>query len=46
MGDLVIFGQRKGGISSEIQHMTPGFAQASSRLRITITRILGGIRVD
>jgi predicted membrane protein len=46
MGDLIIFGQHKGGISSDIQHMTPGFAQASSRLRISITRIFGSIRVD
>ncbi len=46
LGDLVIFGQHKGGISSEIQHMTPGYAQAPGKLRITVTRIFGGIRVD
>ena len=46
LGDLVIFGQQKGGISSEIQHMTPSYALASSKLRISITRIFGSIRVD
>ena len=45
-GELVIFGQHKGGVSSEIQHVTANYPQATSRLKITITRVFGSIRVE
>ena len=45
-GDLFILGQRKGGISTEIQHVTPSYPLASNRLKVTITRIFGSIRVE
>src|SRR5437660_6203642 len=43
LGELVIFGQRKGGFSSEIQHMTPNYAQVTNRMKISITRVFGSI---
>ncbi|HEY6191527.1 MAG TPA: cell wall-active antibiotics response protein LiaF [Bacteroidota bacterium] len=45
-GDLMILGQRKGGISTEIQHVTPNYATATNRLKVTITRVFGSIRVE
>jgi len=45
-GNLVIFGQHKGGISSEIQHVTPNYPAAPSRLKITITKVFGNIKVE
>jgi cell wall-active antibiotic response 4TMS protein YvqF len=45
-GDLVILGQHKGGISTEIQHVTPSYPLASNRLKVTITRVFGSIRVE
>ncbi|HYQ85793.1 MAG TPA: cell wall-active antibiotics response protein LiaF [Bacteroidota bacterium] len=44
-GELVIFGQRKGGFSSEIQHLTPNYPQATNRMKISITRVFGNINV-
>ena len=46
LGELVIFGQRKGGFSSEIQHMTPNYAQVTNRMKISITRVFGSINVS
>jgi lia operon protein LiaF len=45
-GDLIILGQRKGGISTEIQHVTPNYPLASNRLKVIITRVFGSIRVE
>ncbi len=44
-GELTIFGQRKGGFSSEIHHLTPNFGQATNRMKISITRVFGNINV-
>lgn len=45
-GELLIFGQQKGGMSSEIQHVTASYPLASSRLKISISRVFGRIRVE
>jgi predicted membrane protein len=45
-GELIISGQRKGGFSSEIQHLTPDYDQASNRMKISITRVFGAINVS
>jgi hypothetical protein len=46
LGDLTIFGQRKGGISSDIQHLTPDYSAAASRMKVTVSRVFGRISVE
>ncbi|MBA4311244.1 MAG: hypothetical protein C0417_01300 [Chlorobiaceae bacterium] len=46
LGSLMIFGQRKNGFSSDLQTITPEYETAPGKLFITITKVLGDIRVD
>jgi len=44
-GDLIIFGQHKGGFSTNLQTATPAYQTASNRLKISIRKVFGNIRV-
>jgi predicted membrane protein len=46
LGSLIIFGQSKNGFSSDLQSKTPEYENASGKLIITITEVLGDIRVE
>ena len=45
-GEMVILGQRKGGISSDMQVATPQFSSSPNRLSIHITKVFGDVRVE
>ncbi len=45
-GTLDILGQHRGGFSSDIQTTTPDYSSVQSRLKITITRVFGDVRVQ
>lgn len=44
-GDIQVNDQHKDGISSSLDYNSPGFETASRRLRITVSRIFGDVKV-
>ena len=44
-GDLSILGQYKSGISSDITISTPAYASSTRRMKITISKVFGNVRV-
>ena len=44
-GEMTIFGQRKGGISSELQVETPSYQASPRRMKIMVSKVFGNIRV-
>ncbi len=44
-GELSIFGQQKSGVSTTMNIAMPTYASAPNRLKITVSRIFGSIRV-
>ena len=44
-GDITIFSQHKGGFSTNIKTDTPTFSSATNRLKISVSKVFGDIRV-
>jgi len=44
-GNLTVFGERKGGFSSEIRTSTEAYASQSRRMHISLTKVFGDTRV-
>jgi len=44
-GDMTILGVKRGGISSELQTVTPAYDSSTKRMKIFITKVFGNIRV-
>jgi|WetSurMetagenome_2_1015567.scaffolds.fasta_scaffold546126_2 predicted membrane protein len=45
-GSLVVLGQSKSGFSSDIQTTAGNFESTNNRLKITITKVFGDVRVE
>jgi predicted membrane protein len=44
-GDLTIFGQQKSGFATNLQTTTPTFASSQNRLKISVSKVFGNIRI-
>ena len=45
LGDMTILGVKRGGISSELQTVTPAYDTSTRRMKIFITKVFGNVRV-
>lgn len=45
-GGLSILGERKDGISTSLEVTTPAYALAKNRLRLSVTKVFGSVRVS
>lgn len=45
-GDVVSQDQRKGGFSAEVQSMSPSYLNADRKLKLTVTKVFGDIRIS
>ena len=46
IGELAILGERKGGFSSDLHVESPSYAPAGSRLKVSVSKVFGNIRVE
>jgi predicted membrane protein len=44
-GELNLFGQHKGGFSSDIQTSTPDYASVPNRLKIIVSKVFGDVKI-
>jgi predicted membrane protein len=45
-GDLTVLGQPKHGFAVDMQTTTPGYSSSSKRMKISISKIFGDVRVE